>query len=82
VAVSTAQGQWEFRRAAEEQVKLTKAEGELSSRRESGEFSLEDEHATAHALLQATNGLLPYSLSTAEPGEGAEASNAGRMLLT
>jgi hypothetical protein len=31
-----------------------------------------DEHATAHALLQATNGLLPYSLSTTELGERDE----------
>src|ERR1044072_330697 len=37
-----------------------------------GEFSFEDEHATAHALLQATNGLLPYSLSTTELGERAD----------
>ena len=39
---------------------------------QSGEFSFDDEHATAHALLQATNGLLPYSLSTTELGERAE----------
>ncbi len=38
----------------------------------SGELSFEDEHATAHALLQATNGLLPHSLSTTELGERAE----------
>ena len=44
----------------------------LSAGRESGEFSFEDERATAHALLQATNGLLPYSLSTTELGERAE----------
>jgi len=37
-----------------------------------GEFSFDDEHETAHALLQATNGLLPYSLSTTELGERAE----------
>jgi AcrR family transcriptional regulator len=41
----------------------------LKAGRESGEFSFEDSHATAHALLQATNGLLPYSLSTTELGE-------------
>jgi AcrR family transcriptional regulator len=35
----------------------------------SGEFTFDDAHATAHALLQATNGLLPYSLSTRELGE-------------
>jgi len=40
----------------------------LTAGREAGEFSFEDEHATAHALLQATNGLLPYSLSTTELG--------------
>jgi len=33
------------------------------------EFDFDDERATAHALLQATNGLLPYSLSTRELGE-------------
>ena len=37
--------------------------------RDAGEFQFDDEHATAHALLQATNGLLPYSLSTTELGE-------------
>jgi AcrR family transcriptional regulator len=37
-----------------------------------GEFSFNDEQATAHALLQATNGLLPYSLSTTELGERTE----------
>jgi AcrR family transcriptional regulator len=41
----------------------------LTSGRQSGEFSFDDENATAHALLQATNGLLPYSLSTTELGE-------------
>ena len=40
--------------------------------RASGEFALENELATAHALLQATNGLLPYSLSTTELGEREE----------
>ena len=44
----------------------------LTAGRESGELSFEDEHATAHALLQATNGLLPYSLSTTELGERQE----------
>src|SRR5262249_54292120 len=38
----------------------------------SGEFNFDDEHAIAHAILQATNGLLPYSLSTTELGERAE----------
>ena len=44
----------------------------LTGGRESGEFSLDDEHVAAHALLQATNGLLPYSLSTTELGEREE----------
>ncbi len=44
----------------------------LTAGREAGEFSFENEHATAHALLQATNGLLPYSLSTTELGEREE----------
>ena len=40
----------------------------LNAGRQSGEFSFNNDHATAHALLQATNGLLPYSLSTTELG--------------
>jgi AcrR family transcriptional regulator len=44
----------------------------LTSGRKSGEFSFDNEHATAHALLQATNGLLPYSLSTTELGAREE----------
>jgi len=44
----------------------------LTAGRQSGELSFADEHATAHALLQATNGLLPYSLSTTELGEREE----------
>ena len=44
----------------------------LTDGRESGEFNFEDQHATAHALLQATNGLLPYSLSTTELGAREE----------
>ena len=44
----------------------------LTAGRQAGEFSFENEHATAHALLQATNGLLPYSLSTTELGEREE----------
>ena len=46
----------------------------LRAGREAGEFSFDDEHATAHALLQATNGLLPYSLSTSELGSRREVS--------
>src|ERR1051325_7045079 len=44
----------------------------LKTGRESGELTFDNEHATAHALLQATNGLLPYSLSTTELGEREE----------
>ena len=44
----------------------------LANGRAAGEFEFEDEQATAHALLQATNGLLPYSLSTTELGERQE----------
>ena len=44
----------------------------LTKGRETGEFQFDDEQATAHALLQATNGLLPYSLSTTELGERQE----------
>ena len=44
----------------------------LTAGREAGEFSFDDERATAHALLQATNGLLPYSLSTTELGAREE----------
>ena len=44
----------------------------LAAGRRSGELSFDDDHATAYALLQATNGLLPYSLSTTELGERAE----------
>jgi AcrR family transcriptional regulator len=44
----------------------------LASGRRTGEFDFEDEQATAHAMLQATNGLLPYSLSTTELGERQE----------
>lgn len=44
----------------------------LIAGRDSGELSFDNEHAIAHALLQATNGLLPYSLSTTELGERKE----------
>ena len=44
----------------------------LVNGRNAGEFEFDDEQATAHAMLQATNGLLPYSLSTAELGERNE----------
>ena len=57
----------------------------LTAGRESGEFSFDDEHATAHALLQATNGLLPYSLSTTELGAREEveqrASDVANLML-
>src|ERR1051325_1378523 len=44
----------------------------LTPGRASGELEFDNEHMTAHALLQATNGLLPYSLSTTELGESAD----------
>jgi len=44
----------------------------LSEGRASGEFHFENALGTARALLEATNGLLPYSLSTAELGERDE----------
>jgi AcrR family transcriptional regulator len=44
----------------------------LTVGREAAEFSFENAHATAHALLEATNGLLPYSLSTTELGAREE----------
>ena len=44
----------------------------LNEGRASGEFQFEQPLATARALLEATNGLLPYSLSTSELGERAE----------
>jgi AcrR family transcriptional regulator len=57
----------------------------LNTGRESGEFSFDDDHATAHALLQATNGLLPYSLSTTELGAREEveqrASDVANLML-
>jgi len=59
--------------------------GVLNDGHQSGEFSFEDEHATALALLQATNGLLPYSLSTTELGEREEveqrASHVANLML-
>ena len=44
----------------------------LRAGREAGEFSFDDERATARSLLEATNGLLPYSLSTTELGAREE----------
>ena len=44
----------------------------LAEGRASGEFQFTSEVATARALLEATNGLLPYSLSTNELGEREE----------
>jgi AcrR family transcriptional regulator len=46
----------------------------LTEGREAGEFSFDDSRVTAHALLQATNGLLPYSLSTSELGSRGDVS--------
>jgi AcrR family transcriptional regulator len=57
----------------------------LMAGREAGEFSFDDETATAHAFLQATNGLLPYSLSTTELGARDEveqrASDVANLML-
>ena len=57
----------------------------LQAGRQSGEFSFDDDDATAHALLQATNGLLPYSLSTTELGAREEveqrASDVANLML-
>ena len=44
----------------------------LAEGRASGEFEVENDLAAARALLEATNGLLPYSLSTNELGERDE----------
>jgi AcrR family transcriptional regulator len=44
----------------------------LNEGRASSEFQFENALATARALLEATNGLLPYSLSTSELGERDE----------
>ena len=44
----------------------------LISGRQAGEFSFDKEYVTARALLEATNGLLPYSLSASELGERRE----------
>jgi len=46
--------------------------GVLVEGRDRGEFHFENELTTAGALLEATNGLLPYSLSTTELGERDE----------
>lgn len=44
----------------------------IAEGRASGEFEVENDLAAARALLEATNGLLPYSLSTNELGERDE----------
>ncbi len=41
----------------------------LNEGKEIGEFDFDNTETVAHSLLIATNGLLPYSLSTAELGE-------------
>lgn len=46
--------------------------GVLAEGRAAGEFQFKNKLVTARALLEATNGLLPYSLSTAELGEREE----------
>ena len=44
----------------------------LREGRASGEFEFDNDLAAARAMLEATNGLLPYSLSTNELGEREE----------
>ena len=44
----------------------------LAEGRASGEFDIENEMTAARAMLEATNSLLPYSLSTTELGEREE----------
>ena len=44
----------------------------LTEGRASGEFEVKNELNAARAMLEATNGLLPYSLSTTELGERNE----------
>jgi AcrR family transcriptional regulator len=52
----------------------------LTQGRRDGELTFTDAQATAHALLLATNSLLPYSLSVRELGERAEiARNIERL---
>ncbi len=46
--------------------------GVLAEGRASGELQFKDELTTARALLEATNSLLPYSLSISELGEREE----------
>jgi len=57
----------------------------LNQGNDSGELDVEDPLSTAHVLLDATNALLPYSLSTAELGEREEVkektARIARMLL-
>lgn len=57
----------------------------LNAGRQSGEFTFDDSSVIAHALLQATNGLLPYSLSTTELGAREEveqrASDVADLML-
>jgi hypothetical protein len=44
----------------------------LTEGSDSGELQFTDALATAYSMLLATNGLLPYSLSTTELGERAD----------
>jgi AcrR family transcriptional regulator len=57
----------------------------LRAGQEAGVFALEDAAATAHAMLTATNALLPYSLSARELGRREEveaaASHVVQLLL-
>jgi hypothetical protein len=48
--------------------------------RAAGELDVSDPIANAHALLNATNGLLPYSLSTTELGERSEVAERAKAV--
>lgn len=52
----------------------------LADGRTSGELEVENELNAARALLEATNGLLPYSLSTTELGERKEVERRTRQV--
>jgi AcrR family transcriptional regulator len=60
------------RRAAWFAVEATILARVLEQGRAAGLFACEDAHETAHALIAATNALIPYSLSTKELGSRRE----------
>lgn len=53
----------------------------LKEGRRDGDFFFKDADATAHALLTATNSLLPYSLSPKELGERAALEEQTRRIV-